>query len=124
MRQRCSNPNNDYYKDYGARGIRVCERWDRSFVAFFEDMGERPTPTHSIERLKNDGDYEKDNCVWATPVAQANNRRNTVRYPIGAEMLTARELFRRATNGIKLKTLRARLDHGWTAQSAITSSVA
>ena len=74
MLARCYNPKSKKYPSYGERGIKVCPEWRESFENFLADMGLRPVG-HSIERKNNDGDYEPNNCVWATAKIQANNRR-------------------------------------------------
>lgn len=76
MRQRCSNPNQPAYPDYGGRGIAVCDRW-QSFDNFLADMGKRPVGM-SIERQNNNGNYEPGNCVWASRTVQNRNSRHNV----------------------------------------------
>lgn len=87
MRTRCSNPNVNNYHNYGARGIKVCERWD-SFANFLADMGPRPTPKHSIERRDSDGDYCPENCEWVTSKVQNNNTRKNRYITFNGETLT------------------------------------
>lgn len=77
MKQRCSNPNNAAFKDYGARGITICKAWEHSFEQFFADMGQCP-PGHGIDRIDNSQGYSKGNCRWATHKQQNNNRRTTL----------------------------------------------
>ena len=74
MKQRCMEPTDVNFKDYGGRGITVCDEWKNSFMAFFKDMGQRPAGL-SIERRDNNGNYEPSNCYWATHADQAINKR-------------------------------------------------
>ena len=75
MKNRCLNPKYEqpqYYKDLG---VTVCQSWIESFPAFYAYMGDKPTPSHSIDRIDPHGDYEPGNCRWATPLEQRHNRR-------------------------------------------------
>lgn len=74
MIARCENPNSRSYQYYGAKGITVCDRWRRSFPDFLQDLGERPSPRHSLERVDSSGNYEPANVVWATSTEQGRNR--------------------------------------------------
>jgi hypothetical protein len=76
MKARCLNQKNRSYPRYGGRGIAVCEEWERSFAAFYRDMGGRPTSKHQIDRIDNTKGYYKDNCRWVTPKENSRNRRN------------------------------------------------
>lgn len=117
IRQRCLNPKNDNFHNYGGRGIKMCDRWRDSFSDFLLDMGAKPSPRHSIERIDNNGDYCKENCRWATHPEQCRNKRinrfieyNGVRYILSdlAKLL-----------GIKRRTLAGRVYRGLSIDEII-----
>lgn len=109
MLTRCRNKNNPGFKNYGGRGITVCERW-MDFSNFLADMGLRPSMRHSLERKNNEGNYEPGNCKWATRAEQANNKRNNRIIEFNGLALTVSNWARRI--GIKEATLFRRLDTG------------
>lgn len=118
MHKRCKNPNANRYHVYGGRGITVCDRW-KSFAAFIEDVGRRPSPQHQLERKDNDKGYEPDNVRWATPREQQCNRRNNVFIEYCGERLCISEWARRT--GIACWTLQRRVRRGWTPEQILTT---
>lgn len=118
MIARCTRPSLPSFKHYGARGISVCDRWLESFQNFIDDMGLRPSSRHSLDRINNNGNYEPNNCRWATPREQQGNTRNTHRIVLNGEPLYVTELARRS--GIPVQTLQHRLSRGCTPEQAIS----
>lgn len=112
MLRRCYTIKNPKYDSYGGRGIIVCDRWRGSFSNFYSDMGPRPSPEHSIDRIDNDGNYDPSNCKWSTQKEQMNNRRNTVRMTVDGDTLTVAEWA--SLSGIRYETLMSRRRRGWT----------
>lgn len=117
MKHRCECPTGRMWKYYGGRGIKVCDRW-QEFPAFLADMGLRPSPQHSIERINTDGNYEPTNCRWATDVEQANNKSNNLRITIEGETKTLSEWAR--VSGISAGTIITRYKrYGWGPHQAV-----
>jgi hypothetical protein len=108
MLNRCRNPNFPQFKDYGGRGIRVCERW-KTYSAFAEDMGERP-PGTTLDRIDNDGNYEPSNCRWATRKEQQRNQTVTSRVEIEGKSYVAVDLAEQI--GVETTTIVARAKRG------------
>ena len=122
MIRRCKSKTRREFHNYGGRGIKVCDRWLvlENFVA---DMGPRPSPKHSVDRIDNDGNYEPSNCRWATVREQALNKRTTKRYTFRGESLTISEWSDRT--GISYYVLFQRITKSkWTLERAFTEPVA
>lgn len=117
MMDRCRNPRSSEFKNYGGRGIAVCEPWADAAV-FLADMGKRPSTKHSLERKKNNLGYSPENCIWATPPEQCNNKRTNRRLRFNGRVQTVAQWAREFK--MKEKTLRKRLDLGWTTTDALT----
>lgn len=120
MKGRCLNVKNKRYPEWGGRGITVCDRWKNDFMAFYEDMGARPSISHSLDRINNDGNYDPENCRWATKMEQSNNRPRWVRLiEFRGESMTITQWAKKI--GIGRKTLYDRFENGWTTEEALTT---
>ena len=117
MRYRCENPTDPAYSNYGARGIKVCNRW-QSFENFRADMGRRPKGK-TLDRIDNDGDYEPSNCCWSTYVEQTHNTRRNRWVTFNGKTLIVSDWARET--GISESLIRYRLNHGWTTKQALTT---
>lgn len=120
MMTRCYNESNHSYKNYGARGITVCDRW-KDVRNFIEDIPLKPSQTHSLERLNNSKGYEPGNCVWATKLEQARNRRNNIRIKFENKITVLSEFC--ATHNLPYELTRQRLSEGWSIGQFVDSAV-
>lgn len=121
MIQRCTDPNQPAkFRRYGARGIRVCERW-RTFENFLADMGEPPSRRHSIDRINNEGHYEPGNCRWADQSQQNNNTRANRLLTFAGKTQTQSEWAKET--GMSQFALHQRLAHGWSVERALTTPI-
>ena len=121
MKERCYTIDNINYKNYGGRGIKVCDRWLNSFENFIEDMGERPEGT-SIDRIDNNGNYEPSNCKWSTQKEQMRNFRKNVYVTYKRKKVLLIELCEK--HNISYSRVYNRIfTHGWDIDKALTTSI-
>lgn len=120
MKTRCFNSNDDHFKDYGGRGITMCDEWKDSFQAFYDYVSQLPhygEEGYSIDRINNDGNYEPGNVKWSTAYEQTNNRRNTIIVEFGSKNHTLAEWSK--ITGICYQTLFARYKAGKTSEEIL-----
>lgn len=117
MLKRCERKNHRAFANYGGRGITVCDRW-KSFVAFYEDMGKRPSLEHTLERKDVNGHYEPGNCKWATIKEQNRNTRNTIRVTYEGRKVALADLVEEL--GLSRSVVKMRLQYGWPLDVALS----
>lgn len=116
MRDRCKNPNNKSYKDYGGRGISVCEKW-LTFEGFYEDMGNSYAKGLTIERVDSSKGYNNDNCTWIPKSQQTLNRRNNCYFTYNGETLPLQTLCKK--NNVTYSMVKKRITLGWSIERAL-----
>lgn len=122
MKQRCYDPNFKQYKDYGGRGIKVADEWLHNFAAFYEHVGTKPTPKHSLDRINTNEDYKPGNVKWSTPIEQGNNTRRNRLVEHKGETYTLAEWSR--ITGIKYSVLADRINKcGWSIEKSLTTPI-
>lgn len=121
MRTRCLRKSHSQYKNYGGRGIKICDRWmefRKGFYNFIQDMGERPEGT-TLDRIDNDGPYSPENCRWATKEEQYDNMGSTIKWAYGGEEHTLKDWAK--ITGISKTTLYQRVKrYGYSIEEALT----
>lgn len=118
MLSRCQNPKRKSFKHYGGAGVTVSDRWQQ-FENFLADMGSRPSPRHSIDRIDSSGSYEPSNCRWATFTEQANNRRNTRFVTYRGTRMALTDAVRAAGSVIHYEAAWVRIRTGWSVERAL-----
>lgn len=131
---RCTNKKNGSFSRYGARGIKICSGWRNDFESFFADMGQKPSPKHSVDRMNNDGHYScghcdecvengwTANCRWATQREQCNNTSANTILEFQGKTMTVTQWAEEI--GLQPSTLWARIfDNGWTVERALTTLI-
>lgn len=120
IQDRCYNEKNPKFKNYGGRGIKICDRWLESFENFFADMG-HPQPHESIDRINVDGDYCPENCRWADDKTQSRNKRNTRYITLDGETKPLVEWAE--SKNVDPETIWMRIDRGWSDRDALTKPI-
>lgn len=121
MKRRCYNKNTKDYPQYGGRGITVCDEWLNDVAQFFADMGPKPSPKHTIDRIDTNGNYCKANCRWATMKEQCNNRRSNKWISYLGETKTVSNWADQF--GIHRSVILSRLKMNWSIERALTTPV-
>ena len=121
MKARCENKKHIEYERYGARGIKVCDRWRSSFEEFWKDMGATYQDGLSIDRIDVNGDYCPENCRWATAQEQANNKRTTFYVTLNGETHSLADWCRK--NSLNYGTVHARIKAGWLMDVALSTPI-
>ena len=120
MKDRCLNPADAGFRNYGMRGIQICQKWKESFQSFLRDMGPRPSADHTLERSNNSKGYSPKNCIWATRSQQARNRRNNFNLRHAGKTMCLADWAHEI--GIDRRTLWYRLRrYGWSTERALTT---
>jgi hypothetical protein len=121
MRSRCEQPTHRSYKNYGGRGVAVCDEWRHDYAQFLKDMGKKPSPEHTIERVDSNRGYEKGNCVWATNSEQQRNKRNNRNveaFGMTKPLAAWAEQF-----AVRAEVIGWRLTKGWAPERAVSVPV-
>lgn len=116
IKKRCYNPNARHWKDYGGRGIKMCDEWKNDFMAFYRDMAPRPECA-TIDRIHNDGNYSPENCRWATPKQQGNNHRGNHLLTFNGETHNVTEWAK--IRGLTRKAIYLRIHFGWSIERTL-----
>lgn len=115
---RCYNPKDRGYKNYGARGIRMHVKWRNDFAAFLTYVGRKPSPAHFLDRINNNGNYEPGNCKWSTPLESGRNTRTIIKVRYRGRLVLLHEL----PSVVNTKVLRERIiTYGWSVKEAIST---
>lgn len=119
MLSRCRRRTGPDFPRYAGKGVHVCARWAHSFESFLKDMGRKPSPGHSLDRIDPSGHYEPSNCRWATRFQQNRNTSRSVRFEFKGQRLTVGEIGERV--GLSGELIRARLNAGWSMKEATST---